>query len=298
MLEEKTSRVYSATEEIARILDTPPLRRAVSENPVDGSYCHWPHGPLHDVIRPMQEHVLITNVGQMQRVERRTGRSFAAGTMRIGTITTIPAGSSSRWDLAGAVDVIHLYFSGHLLEKITSQIDQKEPGDLLERTAYPDLNAARLLSMVAGTLDAAADIDSLLRQQLTFVLATYLLKAHSGHSLKPLKATGVLSPRALRRALERLDSSCDNDVSLEALANDVGLSPFHFCRAFKKSTGLPPHAWLRQRRLERATIMLRKSDVAISAIAEELGYGSQTAFTAAFKRMTGATPTQWRREQE
>ena len=55
----------------------------------------------------------------------------------------------------------------------------------------------------------------------------------------------------MRRAIERLRSDSDADVSLAALASDAGLSRFHFCRAFKESTGLSPHVWLRQHRLER-----------------------------------------------
>ena len=83
--------------------------------------------------------------------------------------------------------------------------------------------------------------------------------------------------------------------ALSALAADAGLSRFHFCRAFKESTGLSPHAWLRQQRLERAMNMLRDTDASIELVAAELGYASQTAFTAAFKKLTGDTPTDWRR---
>jgi AraC family transcriptional regulator len=106
---------------------------------------------------------------------------------------------------------------------------------------------------------------------------------------------GGLSPTALRRALERLKSNDDADVSLAALASDAGLSRFHFCRAFKESTGLSPHAWLRQRRIEQAMTMLRDSDASVVSVATALGYASQTAFAAAFRKLTGETPSNWRR---
>jgi AraC family transcriptional regulator len=95
--------------------------------------------------------------------------------------------------------------------------------------------------------------------------------------------------------MERLRSENDTDVSLAALASDAGISRFHFCRAFKESTGLSPHTWLRQHRLEQAKAMLRDPSMPIVSIAAELGYGSQTAFAAAFRRLTGETPTDWRR---
>ena len=100
---------------------------------------------------------------------------------------------------------------------------------------------------------------------------------------------------ALRRAIDRLHSDDDTDVSLAALASDAGLSRFHFCRAFKESTGLSPHAWLRQHRLEQATKMLRDTDDSVVSIAAALGYSSQTAFAAAFRKLTGETPSDWRR---
>jgi AraC family transcriptional regulator len=106
---------------------------------------------------------------------------------------------------------------------------------------------------------------------------------------------GGLAPKALQRAIDRLRSDSDADVSLSALAAEAGLSRFHFCRAFKESTGLAPHAWLRQYRLEQATRMLRDSDASVMAVAAALGYGSQTAFAAAFRKLTGETPSNWRR---
>ena len=126
-------------------------------------------------------------------------------------------------------------------------------------------------------------------------MATRLLAAHTGSPATFQPALGGLSPTVLRRAIERLRSDSDADVSLAALAADAGLSRFHFCRAFKQSTGLSPHAWLRQHRLEQAMTMLRDTDASVVSVAMALGYASQTAFAAAFRRLTGETPSDWRR---
>ena len=93
------------------------------------------------------------------------------------------------------------------------------------------------------------------------------------------------------------DSDCDADVSLAALASDAGLSRFHFCRAFKESTGLSPHNWLRRYRLEQAMNLLRDQNNSIAVVAASLGYNSQTAFAAAFRKLTGETPTDWRKRR-
>jgi AraC family transcriptional regulator len=152
-----------------------------------------------------------------------------------------------------------------------------------------------LLLSAADALEGSAALDALFRHQLTDLLATRLLAAHAGSPTRFQPAIGGLSPTVLRRAIERLRSDSDADVSLAALAADAGLSRFHFCRAFKESTGLSPHAWLRQHQLEQAMNLLRSTDDSIVSIAAVLGYSSQTAFAAAFRKLTGETPSDWRR---
>jgi AraC family transcriptional regulator len=279
--------------EMARVLKTVPLRMAL--DPSGGAIAHWKHGALHDVVEPMADHVIMTYTGSLQRLERRSGRSVAIGTARSGAVTIIPAGSTARWDIPGPVNVVQLYLPHATLARVASEADTTAPNDLLERTGHPDPVTSRLLISASDVLDGSEALDVLFRQQLTDLLATRLLATHTGAPTTFQPTLGGLSPTALRRAIERLRSDADADVSLAALASDAGLSRFHFCRAFKESTGLSPHAWLRQRRLEQAMEILRHSDASIVSIAEVLGYSSQTAFAAAFKRLTGETPSIWRR---
>ncbi len=279
--------------EMARVLKMAPVRMVAEES--SGVIAHWRHDPLHDVVGPMADHVVMTFPAGSQRFERRTGRSVVHGTLRPGVITIIPAGSSSRWDIHRPVDVVHLNLPQATLARVASEADAAGPRNLLDRTAHPDLITARLLLSAADALDGSAALDALFRHQLTDLLATRLLAAHAGAPVTTQPVIGGLSPPALMRAIERLRSDSDSDVSLGALAADAGLSRFHFCRAFKESTGLSPHAWLRQHRLEQAMNMLRDSDVSVVSVAAALGYASQTAFAAAFRKLTGETPTDWRR---
>src|SRR4030095_7941300 len=152
--------------------------------------------------------------------------------------------------------------------------------------------------------------------QLTDLLATRVLSAHTGsptpippvaggggpqklvpapHSVGSGPHVGGRAPKTVLRAIERLRSDSDADVSLTALASEAGLSRFHFCRAFKESTGLSPHAWLRQHRLEQAMNMLRDTDVSGVSVAAALRYFSPTPLGAAFRKLTGETPSDWRR---
>jgi AraC family transcriptional regulator len=282
-----------ADEEMARVLGTTPFRVAFDSS--GAGIAHWKHEPLHDVVEPMTHHVIMAYNGSVQRMERRSGRSAAIGTFRPGVVIIIPEGSSSRWDIPKPVDVVQLYLPHATLERVAREADTAISTNLLERTAHPDPITSRLLLSAADVLEGNTALDALFRQQLTDLLATRILTTHTGSSTSFRPTTGGLSPKVLRRAIERLRSDSDADVSLAALASEAELSRFHFCRAFKESTGLSPHAWLRQHRLERAMNMLRDTDASVASVAAALGYSSQTAFAAAFRNLTGETPSEWRR---
>jgi len=282
-----------ADAEMARVLHTKPLRMA--SDPSSGTIAHWKHEPLHDVVEPMTHHVIMAYNGSIQRMERRSGRSVAIGTFRPGVVIIIPEGSSSRWDIPKPVDVVQLYLPHTMLERVAREADTATPPDLLERTAHPDPITSRLLLTAADAMEGNGALDTLFRHQLMDLLTTRLLAAHTGSPTTTQPVMGGLSPKVLLRAIERLRSDSDADVSLAALASDAGLSRFHFCRAFKESTGLSPHAWLRQHRLEQAMNMLRDTDASVVSVAAALGYASQTAFAAAFRKLTGETPSDWRK---
>jgi AraC family transcriptional regulator len=283
----------SANEAMSRILNMQPIRIAM--DPAGGAITQWRHDAVHDVLEPMSEHVVTTYTGTPQRMERRTGRSLATGTARSGIVAIIPAGSSARWDIFGPVNVVQLYLPQSTLDRVAGEAGIAAPVELLERTGHPDPITSRLLQSAADVLEGNGALDVLFRQQMMELLATRLVVAHAGSQTQAAPVVGGLAPKVLQRTIERLRSDSDTDVSLAALAADAGLSRFHLCRAFKESTGLSPHAWLRQHRLDQAMTMLRDTDDSVASIAAALGYSSQTAFAAAFRKLTNETPSDWRR---
>jgi AraC family transcriptional regulator len=113
-----------------------------------------------------------------------------------------------------------------------------------------------------------------------------------------LIARGGLAAWQLRRVVEYMRANLASDVSLGELAELVSLSPHHFCRAFKGSTGLSPHSWFTRCRIERAKEMIGANpSVGLTEVALCVGFGSQSAFGTAFRRVTGTTPSAWRRER-
>lgn len=108
---------------------------------------------------------------------------------------------------------------------------------------------------------------------------------------------GGLAPWQVRRTTEVLRGELADNVSLNRLAGEVGLSAFHFARAFKQSTGLPPHRYRTRLRLEKACLLLETTDDAVTDIALQVGYESSQALARIFAKELGVTPSAWRRER-
>jgi len=127
-------------------------------------------------------------------------------------------------------------------------------------------------------------------------LLVHLLRHHSTmrrSSELELSRVGLID-RRIRRAAELMQARLDEDLTLKDIAAASYLSPFHFSRLFKKLTGTTPLAYLGSQRIARARLLLAQSDLSITQIAAQVGYGSGSHFTKAFRQATGLTPKQFR----
>ncbi|NJR63691.1 MAG: helix-turn-helix transcriptional regulator [Cyanobacteria bacterium CRU_2_1] len=103
-----------------------------------------------------------------------------------------------------------------------------------------------------------------------------------------------LTRTQLQQAIDYIHTYLDRDLSLSQIAKIINISPTYFARLFKRATGTSPHQYVIQQRVERAKLMLTKTDLAIAEIALQVGFSSQSHLTQQFKRLTGVTPKQVR----
>jgi len=189
----------------------------------------------------------------------------------------------------------------HLCVRIA--IDPRHADALLERARGDDkrvelrraygIDAPQLRHLIMAL---AAEADAQTSSGLAFVetltaALSHQLAVHAGVQRPAAAAAhGGLSPRARRRVLELIDAKLDERLSIVTLAEEAGLSPAHFARAFKQTLGHPPHRFLLSRRLERARRMLEDCDAALSDVAARSGFADQAHLTRLFKREFGVTP--------
>jgi AraC family transcriptional regulator len=136
--------------------------------------------------------------------------------------------------------------------------------------------------------------DLLYADSLTNALAIHLIKKYSSGALKPKFLSGGLARHKLRLVEEFIAANFGRDLSLSEVANAAGLSPYHFARAFKRSTGMTPHHYLTGVRIERARALLASSDLPIIEICFRVGFKSQSYFTTLFRNQFCTTPAAYR----
>src|SRR5262245_13479503 len=105
---------------------------------------------------------------------------------------------------------------------------------------------------------------------------------------------GGLSPAKLRKIRELMQEKMEEDLSLEEMARTVGLSAAHFSQVFRYTTGLTPYHCLLWFRVQRAKEMLRSAEMRVLDVAIACGFKTQQHFARVFRRMCGASPTEYR----
>jgi AraC family transcriptional regulator len=92
-----------------------------------------------------------------------------------------------------------------------------------------------------------------------------------------------------------MEAELDGPVPMGQIAGACGISVAHFARAFKLTTGLPPHRWLLERRVERSKSLLMTTALSLVDIANTCGFAEQSHFTRVFTKRVGISPGAWRR---
>jgi AraC family transcriptional regulator len=144
-------------------------------------------------------------------------------------------------------------------------------------------------------LRAPDRVSRLFTDHVTLALAAHCAQTYGGMQIvsRPLK--GGLAPWQEKRSKEMLAGDLTGATPLHEIAGACCLSVSHFSRAFHKSTGLAPHAWLLQARVESAQAMLRSGDASLATIARACGFADQSHLARVFTRRVGLSPGAWRK---
>lgn len=261
--------------------------------------------PSHEVDEPATpDFHLDLYLGGRPRVSRDLGdglvpdgdgEPFAPGEMVL-TPHAVPV----RWRMEGRHEALSLCLSH---DRVAAQGELLRGGALglyrLRGTPIRDPLVAQLLRALweelggagAGDPAAALFVDQAV---LTVLVRLTRLADGAGSPRAPEPATGAMSAARLRRTTDYVEAHLADPVTLAALAGAANLSPYHFARAFRRTTGLSPLEYVATRRIARARELLARTDMPVAGVALAVGFASQSAFATAFRRHTGTTPKRCR----
>jgi AraC family transcriptional regulator len=191
------------------------------------------------------------------------------------------------------IDLLELYLDPSTLS------DSADEGALLslepQWTHVRDPLLCHLLLELANSLTKADAAEVSFGELATTLFARQLRRAHAGVAAARPPRRGGLSPFSLERVREFVHAHLAGPIRLGQLAAAAGLSPFHFARAFKLSTGLTPHAYVMRCRVEEAKRLLTTSALSVSEIARRSGFRGSSQLSTRFRSLTGSAPSDFRR---
>jgi AraC family transcriptional regulator len=241
-------------------------------------------------------HLLIAS----ERAERYDGETRVDGlppsTLRVFSrkLSFIPAGLRfAGWQsprLLASVSYFYIDPAAPLLDPELRFSERMLRPRLFFEDAALWATAAKLKAEIGG-----GQQNNLYAEALGAVLLHELMRQDAGVAPSAPTSHGGLAPWQQKRVTEFIEEHLADDLSLATLAGLARLSPFHFARAFKQTLGTPPHRYHTERRIDRAKNLLASDVLSVTEIALAVGFGETSSFTAAFRRLTGRTPSAFRR---
>ena len=252
--------------------------------------------PLDDFALPaLPRHILVINLSAPSTIqERLAGRQGHLGT---GNVVILPAGAPTTWHLEreGEVRHLHLYLSPTLIQQIATSADiDPDTVEFVDTLGMFDPRIETIALSLLSELRSEGLGGRLYVESLANILGIHLLRQHSSVKQPSLPRSVGLDRATLRRVSTYIEEHLAEDLSLSELAAVAYLSPYHFARLFKASTGFAPHQYVIGRRIERAKLLLSTTNWSLAVIAHAVGFAHESHLALHFKRLTGLLPSSYR----
>lgn len=194
-------------------------------------------------------------------------------------------------------DALFFYLPHAALDNIAQEAGAPRLCELRETggAAASDTVVRDLAKLLLPAFVCAATANRIFIDSVILAIGAHLATTYGDLRSGAKFERGGLAPWQERRAKDMLLSHMDGGVRVATIARACGLSDSQFSRSFRRTTGLPPHQWLMQRRIERAKRLLSESAFNLAQVGQECGFADQSHFTRSFTAMAGVSPGAWRR---
>lgn len=255
------------------------------------------HGmtPPHDLEDAFAVYVNLRNLEGMDLW--RDGFPVPTTAYPTGSVTIYDLRHDWRANIRDPFDCLHIHISRASLDEFADNIGARRICKLeaSKDLATVDERAGQMARCLRSALEQPQSCNKLFIDHAVLALHAHLAVTYGGLEIALGPTRGGLAPWQARAAKELLSENLEDGVSILELASTCRLSPSHFSRAFRKTTGITPHRWLTMQRIERAKELLSHSHSSLADIALACGFADQSHFTRIFNCMIGAPPGAWQR---
>ena len=258
------------------------------------------HGPIDGAfVTPAVSDPLLVWIasGEARVAERDLGGDWSAVDVGKGDLFVVDSDEPYElsWDVAGgSFEALHVHLGAPLLEAAAAEIfGSPQRPTLREASGIRDDTISALLDVVDREVRRSSAVSPTLLGGIGQALAVCLLRSFPNPDGRP-RRRGSLPAFRLRAVANWMTEHLSEPFSLAAVASVAEMSPFHFSRTFRRSTGLSPQRYFVGLRIAEAQRLLRETEQSITAIALSVGYTSPSHFAQTFHRVSGLTPSSYR----
>ena len=254
---------------------------------------HFPSSELSGVV--YKRHVIIINIGDSITWETKKEGRFRRIYKPRGAISFWPSHQSFSGRLKverdGFANVLFLALDPVFISRVAEGMElDTDRIELVRQGRSTDPTLHHIGMALRAGIQSGAALDRTYGEALSTALAVHLLRGYSAAVLGPKRQYGGLPREKLLHAVEYIQDRLDADLTVSGIAQAVGLSPYHFTRLFKKSTGQSPYQYVVEARVRKAKELLTTGKFTISEVAYHVGFVDQSHLTRHFKRIFGLPP--------
>lgn len=225
--------------------------------------------------------------------ERKENQQFKARYDHKGDIYIYPAKQPIHHRWHTEVESIHIYLEPQLFSQLGEDCLQSTTVELLPQFGIRDSLIQEIGLTLKSELQKGNNSRLYVESAATFLIA-HLIRRYCHIQTEFRNYRRGLPKHKLQRAVAYIQTHLSEDISLEAIASELDMSPYYFCRLFKKSMGISPYQYVIKCRIDWAKKLLSSESRPIADIALQVGFTSHSQFAKHFKRIVGVTPKQAR----
>lgn len=227
-----------------------------------------------------------------QQIEGKHARR----SMRPGSMIVSPAGIPKRFQYDGGGDFLVLHVAPQLITQVAAGAMGGDHGnvEILNEFCTRDPEIQRLTLRLWNEYLSQDIASGICAEAMGMQLAIQLLRKHSTLRRAAQSPSGALSRAAYERAVDYIEANLANDLTIHGIANELSMSASHFAHSFKETTGVAPHRYVMERRIESAKGLLRDTAIPIATLSTRVGFSTHSHFCVMFQRLTGQTPSAYR----